>query len=231
MSVCKKATSLMGAAALATAMFTTLAPASAAHAVCDQPSTLYSFKDKAYTTLPTDVMTPWMSYPGDITLSQTTTATAMASVTATVSAEAGIVFAKASASLGVTVGGSWSKSSTWSAHQAVPKGKQARLRLYHEALGFEVTKKVTSGQCGWKTVYTSKVIAPVETGSDVVKMNTRDVPAKGIDTAQGDGTLDNVPQLGGLPAGEQPTVLTIPETGDLTDIVVPNGLPDEPIID
>ncbi len=221
----RKLVSFVGTALLTTAMITTVTQ-SAAHAVCDPPGAVYTFKDKVYTTLPTNVMTPWMSYPGDISLSQTTTATATASVTATVSAEAGIVFAKASASLGVTVGGSWSKASTWTAHQPVPKGKQGRLRLYHDAVGFVVTKQVPSGQCGWRTVYTSKVIAPRKTGSDVVKMNTRPIP-KGLSIVD-DERADTSP-LGGERVEDQTTVVTIPVTGDLTDATVPNGLPDEPI--
>jgi hypothetical protein len=221
----KKFISVVGTTLLATAMITTATP-SPAQAVCDQPGAVYSFKNKVYTTLPTNVMTPWMSYPGDISLSQTKTATATASVTATVSAEAGIVFAKASASLGVSVGGSWSKADTWTAHQAVPRGKQGRLRLYHDAVGFTVTKQVPSGQCGWRTVYTSKVIAPRKTGEDVVKMNTRAIPSKSSPaTVEG---ADGVP-IGGENIDEQVTVVTIPVTGDLTDDTVPNGLQDEPI--
>lgn len=229
MFVRNKAARFLGVAALTTALIGAVAPASPAQAVCDQPGAIYSFKSKVYTTLPTNVMTPWMSYPGDITLSQTKTATATASVTATVSAEAGIVFAKASASLGVTVGGSWSKADTWSAHQAVPRGKQGRLRLYHDAVGFVVTKQVPAGQCGWRTVYTSKVIAPRKTGDSVVKMNTRAIPKKGVSTGLGDGFADSTVLLGGLPVEAQATVVTIPVTGELTDDTVPNGLPDEPI--
>jgi hypothetical protein len=210
-------------------MITVVTPGSPAQARCDLPGAIYSFKNKVYTTLPTNVYTPWMSYPGDISLSQTKTATATASVTATVSAEAGIVFAKASASLGVTVGGSWSKADTWTAHQAVPKGKQGRLRLYHDAVGFVVTKQVPSGQCGWRTVYTSKVIAPRKTGDSVVKMNTRAIPKKGVSLGLGDGLADTTTLLGGLPVELQTTVVTIPQTGELTDETVPNGLSDEPI--
>jgi hypothetical protein len=203
-------------------------PGSPAQAICDNPGMIYSFTGKQYTKLPTNVYTPWLQGPHSISLSQTSTATATASVTATVSAEAGIVFAKASASLGVTVGGSWSKSTTWTATAAVPKGKQGRLRLYHDALGFTVTKKKLVSPCKYITIYTSKVIAPRKTGDDVVNLDLRAIPKGVAAPAPGE---DAGPDFSDSPVIGQEPVATVPVDGELTDEAPSNGLADEPITD
>ncbi len=81
-------------------------------------------------------------------------------MTATVEAEAGIVFAKASASLGVTVGAEWSKSGTWSYEKKVPRGETARLVMWHKSREFVVTKKRLVQGCKYERVYRSWVDAP-----------------------------------------------------------------------
>ncbi|MFC9755890.1 hypothetical protein [Streptomyces sp. NPDC056921] len=65
--------------------------------------------------------------------------------TATVGAEAGVIFAKASTSFSVAIGKTWSKSDTWTYSAKVEKKKKkgktrGRLMMYHEAKGFSVTK-------------------------------------------------------------------------------------------
>jgi hypothetical protein len=216
----------MGALALASGIVTALAPASPAFAICDGPKYNYIIDEKVRTYLPTNVMTPWATGPFHLTLSQTTTATATASVTASVSAEAGVVFAKASTSLGVSVGGSWSHSAQWSGDTNVPKGKQGRLRLYHEARGFRVTKQELRTPCKYVTVYRSGVKAPVKTGDDDVRLDTRAIP-KSTGDSGGDGTAEH-----GAPQPEESEVVTTTSsTGELTDAAPPNGLPDDPITD
>jgi hypothetical protein len=219
---------VLAAAAVTAGTLVAVTPGSPAQAICDNPNIIYSFTGKQYTKLPTNVYTPWLQGPHSISLSQTTTATATAQVTATVSAEAGVVFAKASTSLGVTVGGSWSKSTTWTATASVPKGKQGRLRLYHDALGFTVTKKKLVSPCKYVTIYTSKVIAPRKTGEDVVNLDLRAIPKNAPSPAPGQ---DGGPDTSDSPVIGQEPVTTIPVDGDLTDYAPPNGLPDEPIVE
>ncbi|HWS34703.1 MAG TPA: hypothetical protein VN408_18425 [Actinoplanes sp.] len=173
----QKRRAVIALAAIGTGFVAAITPGSAALAACDaapKVKTQYTFKDKRYTTLATSLKSAWVQGPAQITYHKTTTSTVSAEVTATVSAEAGIVFAKASASLGVTVGASYSKSEEWEYSKAVPKGKDGQLRMYHDALGFTVTKKVWDGsRCNFKHAYTSKVVAPRKTGEDYWKLVTR----------------------------------------------------------
>ncbi|GAA1652937.1 hypothetical protein [Actinoplanes couchii] len=173
----KKRRAVIALAAISTGFVTAITPSSAAFAACDarpKVTTQYTFKDKKHTSLATNLKSAWVEGPANITYTKTATSTVSAQVTATVSAEAGIVFAKASSSLGVTVGASYSKSEQWSYSKNVPKGKDGQLRMYHDALGFTVTKKVWDGsRCDFRHVYTSKVVAPKKTGEDYWKLVTR----------------------------------------------------------
>jgi hypothetical protein len=81
-------------------------------------------------------------------------------MTATVSAEAGVVFAKASTSLGVTVGASYSNAGTWSYSKPVPSGRTARLVRYRESRRFTVKKTRIVAPCNVQTVYIANVNAP-----------------------------------------------------------------------
>src|SRR5205085_2653779 len=98
---------------------------------------------------------------------KTTTGTVSGSVTGTASAEAGVIFAKASVSIGVTVGASWSKSDTWSYSKPVPSGKTARLVMWHESRKMTVTKKQIVAPCNVKTVWTRSAQAPVKANLNV----------------------------------------------------------------
>ncbi|GAA4817752.1 hypothetical protein ACFQ0K_09195 [Nocardioides caeni] len=106
---------------------------------------IYTFKDKTTSYHPTNIQSDWATFRsgGTITYNKTKTATVSASVTATVSAEAGVIFAKASTSLGVTVGGSWSKSDSWAYSAVVPADSSHRYRLhmYHFSVSFKVMRK------------------------------------------------------------------------------------------
>jgi hypothetical protein len=150
---------------IVTALLATFAfavtPATVAFAACPEVGDVYYyFTNVTKSRLLSNLRSDYLRGPGTITYTKTTTGTVQASVTATVSAEAGIVFAKASASIGVTVGGSWSKSDTWSYSKPVPSGKTARLVMWHESRKFTVTKKKIVAPCNVRTVYTSTVNAP-----------------------------------------------------------------------
>jgi hypothetical protein len=219
MNRARKLLALVGAVAVSTGLATVASPAAPAFAICDGPSTNWTFNNKVKTKLPTNVKTPWATGPFTLTLSQTTTATATASVSATVSAEAGVIFAKASTSFGVTVGGSWSRADSWSATKSVPKGKDGRIRLYHEALGFVAIKSKLVSPCKYIEVERGNITAPVKTGDDYVTLETRaaskssspaDTPsgASGADTPDGSGST--------VPTDEQ-VLTTSTSTGDIAD--------------
>jgi hypothetical protein len=152
--------SLLSTVPLATA-FLVAGPATTATASCPEVGQVYySFTNKSTTRILSNKRSDYLVGPGTINYTSSTTATANASMTGTVAAEAGIVFAKASASLGVTVGGSWAKGGSWSYTKPVPKGKTARLVMWHESRSFTVTKKRIVAPCKLVTVYSSRVKAP-----------------------------------------------------------------------
>jgi hypothetical protein len=160
----------------------TAAPAGATCAPPSAGSPIYSIRNATTVYYPTNVMSSWV-YPqyGSISISysETKTAEMSASVTATVSAEASAVFASASSSLGVTVGGSWSRSSTWSYTMNVDKDPYHWYRghLYHYSKNFQVMKKsfnyntclYVNKWSSWQDVNH----APVGTNSNVWKLDQK----------------------------------------------------------
>lgn len=161
-----------------------IAVAGPASAQCapDGPKVIYKISDKNFVYYPTNVRSDWASWPrgGTITYQQTKTMEANASVTATVSAEAGAIFASASVSAGVTVGGSYSQSKTWSYSANVPADKDHKYRLhaYHYALNFKVTKYqwVGGSTCDYKVAahYPQRVHhAPAKSANNIWKLDKR----------------------------------------------------------
>jgi hypothetical protein len=142
------------AAVLAMVASTLLVPALAAapaSARCAPPGNdvIYVFKNKCFTYYPTNIHSDSAVFRkgGSITYSQTKTTQVSGSMTATVSAEAGEVFAQASTSLGVTVGGSKSWTQQWSYSANVPADTKHKYRLhaYHDTANFSVMKKHFNG--------------------------------------------------------------------------------------
>ncbi|MFI9175131.1 hypothetical protein [Streptomyces lincolnensis] len=117
------------------------APASAGIVCSDEP--IYTIGDKKSVWKPTNVHSDWAKPGVTISYSKNKTGSWTATGTATLGTEAGVIFAKASASFSVSVGKTWSKSDTWTYSATVKKkaGKtKGRLMMYHEAKGFSVTK-------------------------------------------------------------------------------------------
>ncbi|GAA4913120.1 hypothetical protein ACFPM3_23640 [Streptomyces coeruleoprunus] len=138
--------------------------------------TYYKFGRATTKWLPTNVRSDW-ARPG-LTINYTTSkaGSVTAQMTATASAEAGVIFAKASVSLGVSVGTQWTKTDQWSYQATVPKKvngkkvKKARLVMFHEAKKFTTTKKVHAtaqgGGCTVRTVWKRSFVAPVKKNSN-----------------------------------------------------------------
>lgn len=140
------------------------APASAQ---CDAPNPHYKFTDVSHSKRLSNLRSDYMEGPATITYSRQKTASVNASMTASVEAEAGIVFAKASTSLGVTVGAEWSKSGTWSYEKKVPRGETARLVMWHASRRFLVTKYRLIEGCEYQRVYRSRVDAPLKSNINI----------------------------------------------------------------
>jgi hypothetical protein len=133
---------------------------------------IYSFTNVARSSRPTDLYSAYITGPGTITYSKSTTATVGASMSASVTAEAGIVFAKASATIGVSVEASKSWTDGFSYALDVPSGQRRRMRLFEESRSFNVTKKSWStGNCAYVVVYGNQAAnAPRSTRVDEWKL-------------------------------------------------------------
>ncbi|MEV4311618.1 hypothetical protein [Actinocrispum sp. NPDC049592] len=153
-----------GSLALATFALPTVTGLGAqAFAVCPEVGQVsYTISNGAKVWQATNLHSDYLTGPGTITYSKNTTSTVNASITGTTSAEAGVIFAKASVSLSVTVGGSYSKSDTWSYSATVPAGQTKKLQQYKDARSFTVKKTQIVAPCNVKTVWTKKVTAPVK---------------------------------------------------------------------
>jgi len=125
----------------------------------------YAISNGSRTWMATNLRSDYLRGPGTITYSKTATSTVNASITGTTSAEAGVIFAKASVSLAVSVGASYSKSDTWSYAATVPAGKAMRLQQYKEGRAFTVRKYHIVPPCTTKYLWTKKVSAPVKNAS------------------------------------------------------------------
>ncbi|MFF8592172.1 hypothetical protein ACF061_12115 [Streptomyces sp. NPDC015220] len=166
-------------AALSTALLSAGAVAvsttpAAAGAMCDT-SPIYSIGDKKTVWRATNVHSDWAKPGVTISYAKNKTGSWTATGTATVGAEAGVIFAKASTSFSVSLGKTWSKSDTWTYSATVKKKKgksRGRLMMYHEARGFSVTKyrfePKAGGTCKkvklWKK---SNNVAPVKKNSNL----------------------------------------------------------------
>ena len=125
----------------------------------------YTFSGSSRSWLATNLRSDYLRGPGTITYNKTATSTVNASITGTTSAEAGVIFAKASVSLAVSVGASYAKSDSWSYAATVPAGKVLRLQQYKEARTFTVRKYHIVPPCTTKYLWTKKVSAPVKNAS------------------------------------------------------------------
>ncbi|MFJ2112444.1 hypothetical protein ACIOEX_11220 [Streptomyces sp. NPDC087850] len=142
-------------------------PASAA-AACDK-SPNYSISKKSTVWRATNLHSDWVRPGIEIQYSKSATGTWSATGSATVGAEAGVIFAKAEVSFGVELTRSWEKSGSWS-YTATPKKKagktMGRLMMHHSAKSFTVTKwnMVSSGanKCKKRVLYTKTGVVPVK---------------------------------------------------------------------
>ncbi|NEC87531.1 hypothetical protein [Streptomyces sp. SID12501] len=150
------------------------APASAACA--PDPGKGYKITNKSTVQKATNLHSNWVydNIKSEIKYGENETAEVNASGTAGVEAEASAIFAKASTSFSVTVGGSWSKSSNWE-YTLTPTNKagktKVRMTMFHESKKFKVRKYTYKydANCKYKetTVWTKWMTAPVKKNSNV----------------------------------------------------------------
>ncbi|WP_245687287.1 hypothetical protein [Streptacidiphilus griseoplanus] len=148
--------------------------ASAATPVACDPGTYYSISNKHTVWEPTNLYSDWGAPGVTLTYNKTASGTWSATGTATVGADAGVIFAKASTSFSVAIGKQWTRSSSWTYSATVKKvaGKtRGRLRMYHEARGFTVKKVQRDRLCRTtKVYYTVNIVAPIKANSNLWKI-------------------------------------------------------------
>lgn len=135
----------------------------AAQAACAPPANevYYKIGNADFRYYPTNIKSDWVVFPrgGSISYSKSKTMTVSASVTATVSGEVGAIFAKASTSLSVQVGGSYAQSQTWTYSANIPADRDHKYRLhaYHYTVDFSVMKRrwVGGTTCNYVNAWSS----------------------------------------------------------------------------
>lgn len=151
--------------------FVLVLPATTASASClEVGNVYYSFKN-VKTSKATNLKSDYLKGPGTISYSMNKTGTVSATITGTTSVEAGVILAKASAFIGVSVGKTWSRGDTWTYTKSVPKGKTARLVIFHETRSMTVTKTRIEGPCRVVKVWTKNVKAPRKANLNVWKLD------------------------------------------------------------
>jgi hypothetical protein len=165
-----KSNSLLFAALLALGFLIPLTASSKAYAICDGPRKIYTISNGRKTQRVV-LASDWMEAGIRAGYHQSAMAQWNASVNASVSAEGSVIFAKASATLGVTVGRTWGTTKVWNYDgPAVPRGKKGRLVLYHEGRGFVVTKESLRAPCRYVTDWSYAVDAPTSAGYNIWRM-------------------------------------------------------------
>lgn len=129
-------------------------------------------KDRARTGLASNWVHPNHG-PKTITYSRSATASTTATAGFATTAEAGVIFAKASAQISVSVAKSWSKTDTWSYSTTVAKNPayQYRLVQFQETRRFTASLKrwqLSNGRCAYVTVKSGRAMMPRTATSSLV---------------------------------------------------------------
>lgn len=166
---------VVAVAAIVTSFLTTAATTAPASAGCAAPgeNTIVTIDKKAKTLLPTNLKSDWLEGPGIIIYHKSTTATVSGTISASATFGASVVIAKAEATFGFEVGYSYSWTDEWEYQIPVPQGKDGRLRMYHDAVGFRATvKRWSPSACKYNTSI-GDVKLPRKTGDNSWKLQTR----------------------------------------------------------
>ncbi|MEI5672782.1 MULTISPECIES: hypothetical protein [unclassified Nocardioides] len=167
------ATALMGVGLVSTAGVASAADCSMAP---DGQTTIWSITGITSGTAPTGLESNWVEGSGSINYSESATASTTATVSASVSAEAGVIFAQASATAGVSLAQQWGATKTWSYTLNTPGAAGVQYQMYQtqETRSFTASKLryqlQSNGRCGYSPTGTSGTVsnAPVNSESTLV---------------------------------------------------------------
>jgi hypothetical protein len=144
--------------------------APAAHAACSAPGGSVAYVISAptlvyqKTNLQSQSVTNNGALPAPIGFNTTTTSQVSGSITGTLTTGASALFASASASIGITVGGSKSWDQQWTYQMAVPVGKRAYMQQRHKAYSYKWSyNQWNSGRCSYSgpAVSSGTAISPL----------------------------------------------------------------------
>ena len=169
---------LLAVPVLVAASISALAGAPSAHASCapDGALTNYATHNVVRMYQPTNLASPWQAGKagGSITYHQTATESTSASLSTTVGADAGVIFAHASTSIGVTVGKTWTYSQEWNNTLNTPSDANTlyRMHLYHVSYTFLFNKVIWSNT---KCAYVEATGYPTTVGHAPMASHSGDV--------------------------------------------------------
>lgn len=117
----------------------------------------------------TNLVSSAIQGPGNVTYSETTTATSLWGGSAEVGGEISVIVAKLNSKVSINHSKTWSKSKSWRYTLHIAKGKTQRIRMFHRHSQFKVTKLYFhTGLCKYKTQYTKTIHVPCSGSADNV---------------------------------------------------------------
>lgn len=114
---------------------------------------------------PTNIHSDWMAPGVKATYTTSGTDTLTGTVSASFTAEEGVLFASVKEQYGVSVAKSWAQTSSWS-YTGGPTGKVGRLMRFHKAVSTTATEHLQNSNCTVTTIATSKTVVPSSSNSD-----------------------------------------------------------------
>ena len=153
---------LVGAGAVAIAT----APAAWAYCPPDGPTTIYTVHNIATHRTATGLHSDWIKGPATITRVQSATTTKTITGGGSVSGGFDLWVVKVNAGVSGSIAKSWSHTAGWNYTKPVPAHRTARMMYFHRTVTFTVTEKQWDpGHCGFRTVTTAHVRAPLHQNS------------------------------------------------------------------
>ncbi|MFJ3957420.1 hypothetical protein [Arthrobacter sp. NPDC090010] len=139
--------------------------------ICDGPSPVYTFTSVTRSSRPTNVKSAYITGPGTLSYTRTTTASVGVAASASVTAEAGVVLAKASTTIGVQLSKERSWTDGFSYSLNVASGQRRAMQLFQTSRSFLATKKVLQSPCKYVAAYSNNSVnAPLRARQDEWKL-------------------------------------------------------------
>ncbi|MGW1670002.1 hypothetical protein [Streptomyces sp. NPDC002324] len=117
----------------------------------------------------TNLVSSAIQGPGDVSYSETTTATSSWGGSAAVEGDLSAIFASLKVKTEINHSKTWSKAKSWRYTLHIAKGKTQRIRMFHRHSELTVTKKTfNTGICKYRTTYKKRIHVPYSGNADNV---------------------------------------------------------------